>query len=119
MAFINTLIRTILGIFLVAVLTAFAILNRGDTAVSISPVLPAIDMPLYFVAMGFLVFGFVFGALFSWFSQGKVRQARRVLRKEKKALEKELELMRAKAGLEDVQGDSGLIPIINNNIVEE
>lgn len=46
------------------------------------------QIPLYLIALLPFVFGFVFGGVMSWWSQGKHRRKVRQLEKEIKALEK-------------------------------
>ena len=83
-------IRWIIGaIFTVAVLI-FTASNTQNIEFFLSPITPAITLPLYIVGLGFLGTGFVFGGLMVWINESKTRRDRRTQRREIKALQKEI-----------------------------
>lgn len=84
-------VRGIIGFFLAVFLAGFAVLNRHDVSVVISPAHEALDLPLYLIALGLMAIGFVIGGVFVWMNGASGRRVRRQQRKTIKGLEKELQ----------------------------
>jgi uncharacterized integral membrane protein len=83
----------ILGpIFVVAIL--FAIGNVNSVPIGLWPLVGYIEAPLSFIALFFLVIGFLFGAVVAWFSGGKKRQRNRELAERNSELTRRVEELR-------------------------
>jgi uncharacterized integral membrane protein len=80
----------LIGFLITVQITAFAVLNRDIVSVTLNPVGPALQLPLYAVALGFVVYGFLIGAFIVWINGAEIRKTRRQQRKTIKTLEKEL-----------------------------
>lgn len=102
-------IRKVFGFVIVIVVAVFAVMNRHSVSFVWSPVHASLELPLYVIALGALVLGFVLGGMVVWFNGGKVRREKHRQKRQIQALEKELEDVQA------VQGDdavSGLFPAL-------
>ncbi|MCI5061030.1 MAG: LapA family protein [Alphaproteobacteria bacterium] len=84
------LLRWILALPLIVGAVLFALAHPTPVPVTWNPFEPAIDLPLYFVALSFFGVGFILGAFISWLGMGKVRKERRQQRKQIKKLEKDI-----------------------------
>lgn len=85
-----TFIRWIFGIPLAVFITAFAVFNRQNVEVFWSPINEPVNIPLYFIGLGLMAFGFIIGGIIVWLNQGSLRSAKRKQNKQIKTLEKEL-----------------------------
>lgn len=83
-------IRTIIGFLITIAVLIFASANLHTVEVFYSPFTPALELPLFLIALGLMGFGFFIGGLFVWINEGKARKDRRRQRKEIKTLQKEL-----------------------------
>lgn len=91
------LLRWITGFVITIVLVVFAVANRHMVAVNWSPVYPALELPLYATALGFMAAGFLLGLFLMglntlplwWTSKRQKRQI--------KKLEKEIKVSTALA----------------------
>jgi len=83
-------LRGILSFILAITLTAFAIFNRHNVEIHLSPLHPPFELPLYMIALSLMAFGFVLGGMAVWFNGSSTRRTGRKQRKIIKALEKEL-----------------------------
>jgi len=81
-------LRGLLALPLIIGTVAFAMTHTMKVPVVLNPFEPAIELPLYIVALGFLAVGALLGAIVAWIGMHKVRKAKRVQRKEIKNLEK-------------------------------
>ena len=90
-------IRAVFGFIIAIALTAFAIANRQSVPLTYSPLHDPLNVPLYFIALGFLAAGFILGAIIVWVSGGAARRTGRKQRKTIKALEKDLAKLEHKA----------------------
>ena len=88
-------IRGIIGFAFAGFLTLFAVFNRHDVALSIGPYFPSLELPLYLIVLVFMAVGFVFGGLYVWMNGASVRRGARKQRKKIKALEREVDGIRA------------------------
>ncbi len=59
----------------------FAVSNRQQTEVQLWPLPYAIDLPVYIIALGPLVIGFLIGAVAMWYSGMRRRMRRRTREK--------------------------------------
>jgi len=87
--------------------------NRSEVQLSLDPINSAdpalaIQLPLYVIVFGAVIAGMMFGALLTWFKQGKHRKNARAKKKEAKHWEKE-------AGAAKQRADE-LDPAINNDL---
>ena len=88
-----TILRIIIGILVTLAVAGFTAFNLQSVDIVYSPFNEAISVPLYAVAIGFSLFGFVMGALITWVNSSGVRKERRKLRKQVRTLEKELDCL--------------------------
>ena len=72
------------------VVIAFAVANRGPVTISVEPLPYRLDIPVWALAVGALVVGFLGGALVRWLLDHKVRRMARRGRRRTQALEQEL-----------------------------
>ena len=72
------------------VVVAFAVANRGPVEISVAPLPYMLDIPIWALAVGALVMGFLAGALIRWLLDHKVRRMARRGRRRMRALEQEL-----------------------------
>ena len=86
-----TLIRTIVGFLITIAVLVFAAANLHTIEVYYTPFTPALELPLFIVALGLMSFGFVIGSMMVWINEGKARRERCRQRKEISKLQKELE----------------------------
>ena len=93
-----TLLRWIITGSLALVTLAFSVLNAHDVSVSYMPFQEAVNAPLAFVCLVFLIAGFVCGGMIVWLNAAPVRRERR---KQKKTIQK-LETALAQREAEDV-----------------
>lgn len=84
------IIRWIIALPLIVGAVLFALAHPTSVAITWNPFEPAINLPLYFVALTFLGFGVVLGAFMAWLGMGKVRKDRRKQKKTIKQLEKDI-----------------------------
>ena len=82
--------RTILGLIVTIPVAAFCGLNVQNVEIIYSPFHDSIEVPLYAIALGFALFGCVFGAFSTWLNNAPMRKQRRLLGKRVRQLEKEL-----------------------------
>lgn len=86
------LIRGLLSLLIAAAAILFALANREDVAITWSPLHPPYDLPVFAVALGALLLGFLLGGLFVWLGQIPMTvKHRRTI----KALEKEIKSERS------------------------
>jgi len=88
---IYSILRWILGLACALALIYFSVLNRQHVTVEFGPLQEPIDLPLYALACGFLVIGFMIGGVLVWLNHAPLRHTRRLQKRQIKALEKELE----------------------------
>jgi hypothetical protein len=72
----------------------FAIGNVNSVPIGLWPLVGYIEAPLSFIALFFLVIGFLFGAVVAWFSSGKRRQRTRELAERNSELARRVEELR-------------------------
>ncbi len=86
------LLRGLLALVVTVIITVFAALNRFDVSIAWNPldVEQTHDVPLYLVALGATLFGFIAGALMVWLNMSPLRKQKRQQKKEIKTLEKEM-----------------------------
>ena len=91
------------------VVIAFAVANRGPVEISVAPLPYMLDIPIWALAVGALVVGFLAGALVRWLLDHKVRSMARRGRRRTRALEQELARAREKLD-EAVRGQRATVP---------
>ena len=74
---------------LAVMVVVFAVHNRGPVVIDPWPVAPPFALPLYLIALGAIVFGFIAGALVQWVATGKRRQLARQKNRRLNELERE------------------------------
>ncbi len=92
------ILRTILGLIVIAPVAIFCGLNIHPVSVTYSPFHDSIDVPLYAVGLGLAVFGVLFGSFSTWLNAAQMRRERRVLIKRTKFLGRELKRSQKDAG---------------------
>ncbi len=106
--------RAIIGFIFAIAMAAFAVSNRQSVEFVYSPVHTALELPLYLIALLFMVVGFIFGGIVVWFNAGTVRRTKRAQRKTIKQLEKEIKVLESKTADFPVQpknrGITDLLP---------
>lgn len=83
-------LRTLTGFIVTITVLVFASGNLHSVEVFYTPFTPAIELPLYLIALGLMGFGFLVGGFLVWVNEGKARKERRRQRKEIRTLQKEL-----------------------------
>ena len=91
------------------VVIAFAVANRGPVEISVAPVPYRLDIPIWALAVGALVVGFLAGALVRWLLDHRVRRMARRGRRRTRALEQELAGARKKLD-EAVRAQRAAVP---------
>ncbi len=84
------LFRWITGFAIIIIFSGFAALNRQDVFLYYTPVHDPLTWPLYAIVLSFSAAGFLIGAFTVWLSDGKIRHAKRLQKKQIKTLENEL-----------------------------
>lgn len=97
---IASFIRWILGISLAILLAGFSVLNRESVTLNWGPLESTLDLPIYAIALAFMMMGFLIGGLVVWLNYAPLRQTRRKQKKKIKALEKELDAVNENIPLE-------------------
>jgi uncharacterized integral membrane protein len=77
-------------VLVVAVLIVFAVSNRETVTIDFWPLPTLVDIPLYLVILGTLVFGFIVGELMGWIGSWRWRREARRGRDRIAMLEREL-----------------------------
>ena len=78
------------------VVMIFAVSNRNVISVDFWPLPFSQDIPLYFLSLGTLAFGFFFGALMTWLSVAKWRIIAISRKRDTDFAQKEIERLQAK-----------------------
>jgi uncharacterized integral membrane protein len=95
-------IRGIIGLAFAVLFAIFAVANRQNVDIVWHPVLPAVSLPLYIVALGLLAIGFILGGFMAWLKSVPVRVQKTVQSRKIKKLEKQL-------GAAKEKGNQGVI----------
>jgi uncharacterized integral membrane protein len=72
------------------ILVVFAVSNRANVALGLWPLPAAVELPVYLVVLGGLVFGFIFGEFAAWVAARHWRRELRESQRRIAALEREL-----------------------------
>ena len=91
------------------IVIAFAVANRGPVTISVAPLPYKLDIPMWALAVGALVVGFLTGALVRWLLDHKVRRMARRGRRRTRVLEQELAGARKKLD-EAVRAQRAAVP---------
>ena len=91
------------------VVIAFAVANRGPVSISVAPFPYSLDIPIWALAVGALVVGFLAGAVVRWLLDHKVRRMARRGRRRARVLEQELAGTRKQLD-EAVRGQRATVP---------
>jgi uncharacterized integral membrane protein len=83
----RTLVTLLIGIPVVVVVMALAVVNNQPVTIALDPFTPqtpilSFTVPLYAVFFGALMLGALLGGMATWMRQGRYRKAARVNRKE-------------------------------------
>lgn len=89
-----SLLRGIAGFIIAAFLIGFALFNRQHVELIYSPVHEALNLPLYFIVLTMFGLGFLIGGAAVWLNMAGTRKVKRQQKKQIKALEKEITLMK-------------------------
>jgi uncharacterized integral membrane protein len=84
---VRTLVTVLIGVPVVILVMALAVINNQKVTVTFDPFLPetpflAVSMPLYAVFFIGLIIGVVLGGVATWMRQGRFRKAARENRRE-------------------------------------
>ena len=91
------------------VVIAFAVANRGPVTISVAPLPYRLDIPVWALAVGALVVGFLSGAAVRWLLDHRLRRMARRGRRRTRALEKDLARAREKLD-EAVRAQRAAVP---------
>ena len=91
------------------IVIAFAVANRGPVTISVAPLPYKLDIPMWALAVGALVVGFLTGALVRWLLDHRVRRMARRGRRRARVLEEELAGARRKLD-EAVRAQRAAVP---------
>ena len=91
------------------IVIAFAVANRGPVTISVAPLPYKLDIPMWALAVGALLVGFLTGALVRWLLDHKVRRLARRGRRRTRVLEQELAGARKKLD-EAVRAQRAAVP---------
>lgn len=102
------MLRLLILIILIPILIVFSAIlfaNREVVTFNLDPLnssnpLFSIDAPLYLIALSFMIFGIILGAVIDWLKQGKYRKELRTTKKQFNKLSKETERLKDKITLE-------------------
>jgi len=83
-------LRWWIGLVCAVIIAGFVVMNRHDTALFYSPIHPAIETPVMFIALGAFAFGFLLGAVIVWLGSLNDKFEKRKQRKEIAGLKKSL-----------------------------
>jgi uncharacterized integral membrane protein len=76
------------------IVIAFAVANREAVEVRFDPLPYAVEIPIYAVALGAIIFGFVVGAVIRWLFDHRWRRLARLRGRRIRALERESDRLR-------------------------
>lgn len=100
------------------VVVVFAVSNRGPIAVDFWPLPFSFDIPLYYLSLGTLAFGFFFGALLTWLSVAKWRVIAMSRKKDTDYAEAEVERLQQK--IRTLEGRAApkqeVLPALKNDV---
>ncbi|MFP4098843.1 MAG: LapA family protein [Alphaproteobacteria bacterium] len=85
-------LRVVLGVLVTVPIAVFCGLNTEKVEIFYNPLHGAgsLHVPLYSIALGFALFGALYGSFSTWLNGRELRKERRQLKKHVKSLEKEL-----------------------------
>ena len=83
------------------VVIAFAVANRDPAMVSFSPLPFVLDIPLWAVVVGAVLFGIIVGGTIRWLMDHRWRRLARVRGRRLRAVEKDAALLRDKLAKQD------------------
>lgn len=95
------LVRWAAGLVAAVVIIAFAVANREDVVIRFDPLPYELDLPVYALALGALLSGFLLGLLVQWLLGLKARGQARARGRRIAALEAELAALRRSAPAPD------------------
>lgn len=87
---LSRLLKFLIGLPLTLILLGFVVLNRQDVMLHISPLHDPVTLPIMWVGLLCVCFGFVAGAVLVWAEGGATRRQNRQLTKQVKQLQKQL-----------------------------
>jgi uncharacterized integral membrane protein len=82
---------------LTAIIILFAVMNRQEVALNLWPLPWDLSAPLFMLALGMVVLGFLIGVAAMWFSGAKLRRYNRHLRRDLDAAKSEIYAARHRA----------------------
>ncbi len=83
-------LRWIIGFLTAVIVVLFALGNRHIITLNLLPAPVSLDLPLYAIGLGFLLFGFILGAITVWLNMAPLRRTKRAQSRTIKTLEKQL-----------------------------
>ena len=84
----------IISIPIIAIIVIFAVMNRQDAALNLWPLPWAVQVPLFLLTLGAVLFGFLFGVLVMWISAARQRRRLRETKRHLDAAHSELQMAR-------------------------
>jgi uncharacterized integral membrane protein len=84
----------IIGIPVIALVVIFAVMNRQDAALNLWPLPWDVQVPLFLLTLGAVLFGFLFGVLVMWVSGARQRRRLRDAKRHLDAAHSELQMAR-------------------------
>lgn len=88
---LTRLVRAVLSLIVTVAMVVFAVANRGDVTVIWSPGHDPLVAPLFAVALGFMIAGFIVGAILVWLNNTGRRQNYRRQKREIRRLRHDLD----------------------------
>lgn len=79
---------------IIAIVTAFAVMNRQAVAINLWPLPWDLAVPVFLLTLLLILFGFCFGVLVMWFTGAKQRRQLRALKRELDDAKMELHTLR-------------------------
>ena len=112
------IIRWVIALPLIVGAVLFALANPEIVSITWNPFEPAINLPLYFVALTFLGMGFLLGTFIAWLGMSKTRKERRQQKKQIKQLEKDINEANEKVIETLTKYKPSASPSLPNNVIE-
>jgi uncharacterized integral membrane protein len=100
----------IVTIPLTAIIILFAVMNRQEVALDLWPLPWDVSAPLFMLALGMILLGFLIGIAAMWFSGARQRRQNRQLRRDLDAAKSEIHALRNRVHDPRVPGTAVAVP---------
>jgi uncharacterized integral membrane protein len=99
---------------LTAIIILFAVMNRQQVALNLWPLPWDLSAPLFMLALGMILFGFLIGIAAMWFSGAKQRRENRQLKRDLDAAKSDLYGLRHRA--QDTRPSSNAVTVTQTRL---